>query len=105
RRGADRSRSWRPGSSPTRSARSIPSSGSPRGRTSAARSWSATRPRRRRTELLERMEPFLYGGHMIRKVAYHQTTWGDLPHKFEAGTSPVAEAIGLGAAVDYLTEV
>jgi cysteine desulfurase/selenocysteine lyase len=58
-----------------------------------------------RTELLDAMEPFLYGGHMIRKVAYHQTTWGDLPHKFEAGTSPIAEAVGLGAAVDYLNEV
>jgi cysteine desulfurase/selenocysteine lyase len=42
---------------------------------------------------------------MIRKVAYHQTTWGDLPHKFEAGTSPVAEAIGLGAAIDYLSAI
>jgi cysteine desulfurase/selenocysteine lyase len=58
-----------------------------------------------RAELLEGMEPFLYGGHMIRKVAYHETTWGDLPHKFEAGTSPIAEAVGLGAAIDYLTEI
>jgi cysteine desulfurase / selenocysteine lyase len=55
-----------------------------------------------KSELLDSMEPFLYGGHMIRKVAYHQTTWGDLPHKFEAGTSPIAEAVGLGAAIDYL---
>jgi cysteine desulfurase/selenocysteine lyase len=49
------------------------------------------------------MDPFLTGGHMIRSVAFEETTWGDLPHKFEAGTSPIAEAVGLGAAVDYLT--
>jgi cysteine desulfurase/selenocysteine lyase len=58
-----------------------------------------------RSELLEQMDPFLYGGHMIRKVAFHETTWGDLPHKFEAGTSPIAEAVGLGAAIDYLDGV
>jgi cysteine desulfurase / selenocysteine lyase len=58
-----------------------------------------------RADLLERMEPFLLGGHMIRKVQADETTWGDLPHKFEAGTSPMAEAVGLGAAVDYLTGV
>jgi cysteine desulfurase/selenocysteine lyase len=58
-----------------------------------------------RAELLERMEPFLYGGHMIRKVSYEETTWGDLPGKFEAGTSPIAEAVGLGAAIDYLTAI
>jgi cysteine desulfurase / selenocysteine lyase len=58
-----------------------------------------------RADLLERMEPFLLGGHMIRKVQADKTTWGDLPHKFEAGTSPMAEAVGLGAAVDYLTGV
>jgi cysteine desulfurase / selenocysteine lyase len=58
-----------------------------------------------RAELLERMEPFLYGGHMIRKVTYEETTWGDLPGKFEAGTSPIAEAVGLGAAIDYLTAI
>src|SRR5947208_747407 len=55
-----------------------------------------------RAELLEAMEPFNLGGHMIRKVQFEETTWGDLPHKFEAGTSPIAEAVGLGAAVDYL---
>ena len=55
-----------------------------------------------RSELLLAMEPFLMGGHMIRKVTEEQTTWADLPAKFEAGTSPVAEAVGLGAAVDYL---
>jgi cysteine desulfurase/selenocysteine lyase len=55
-----------------------------------------------RRELLEEMEPFNLGGHMIRKVQFEETTWGDLPHKFEAGTSPIAEAVGFGAAVDYL---
>jgi cysteine desulfurase/selenocysteine lyase len=58
-----------------------------------------------RRELLEAMEPFNLGGHMIRKVQFEETTWGDLPHKFEAGTSPIAEAVGFGAAVDYLTNV
>jgi cysteine desulfurase/selenocysteine lyase len=58
-----------------------------------------------RRELLEEMEPFNLGGHMIRKVQFEETTWGDLPHKFEAGTSPIAEAVGFGAAVDYLTTV
>jgi cysteine desulfurase/selenocysteine lyase len=58
-----------------------------------------------RRELLEEMEPFNLGGHMIRKVQFEETTWGDLPHKFEAGTSPITEAVGFGAAVDYLTSV
>jgi len=58
-----------------------------------------------RRELLEAMEPFNLGGHMIRKVEFEETTWGDLPHKFEAGTSPIAEAVGFGAAIDYLTEI
>jgi cysteine desulfurase/selenocysteine lyase len=55
-----------------------------------------------RSELLNAMEPFLMGGHMIRKVTAEETTWAELPAKFEAGTSPVAEAVGLGAAIDYL---
>ncbi len=55
-----------------------------------------------RLELLEAMEPFNLGGHMIRRVRFEETTWGDVPHKFEAGTSPIAEAVGLGAAIDYL---
>jgi cysteine desulfurase/selenocysteine lyase len=55
-----------------------------------------------RAELLEAMEPFLLGGHMIRQVRFEKTTWGELPHKFEAGTAPAAEAVGLGAAIDYL---
>jgi len=58
-----------------------------------------------RSELLLSMEPFLMGGHMIRKVTAEETTWADLPAKFEAGTAPVAEAVGLGAAVDYLEAV
>jgi cysteine desulfurase/selenocysteine lyase len=58
-----------------------------------------------RAELLEGMEPFLMGGHMIRQVRFDRTTWGELPHKFEAGTSPAAEAVGLGAAIDYLEAV
>ena len=58
-----------------------------------------------RAELLERMEPFMTGGHMIRSVGAEQTTWGELPHKFEAGTSPMAEAVGFGAAIDYLSEL
>jgi cysteine desulfurase/selenocysteine lyase len=58
-----------------------------------------------RRELLERMAPFELGGHMIRQVTLERTTWNELPHKFEAGTSPIAEAVGLGAAVDYLSEV
>jgi cysteine desulfurase/selenocysteine lyase len=58
-----------------------------------------------RGELLQEMEPFLLGGHMIRKVGYEATSWGDLPAKFEAGTSPMAEAVGLGAAIDYLEEI
>jgi cysteine desulfurase/selenocysteine lyase len=58
-----------------------------------------------RRELLESMEPFNLGGHMIRKVQFEETTWGDLPHKFEAGTSPIAEAVGFGAAIDYLNGI
>jgi cysteine desulfurase/selenocysteine lyase len=58
-----------------------------------------------RRELMERMSPFELGGHMIRKVTVEETTWNELPHKFEAGTAPIAEAVGLGAAIDYVTEV
>jgi len=58
-----------------------------------------------RRELLEEMEPFNLGGHMISKVRFEETTWGELPHKFEAGTSPIAEAVGLGAAIEYLNAV
>ena len=58
-----------------------------------------------RRELLEEMSPFELGGEMIRKVTIEKTTWNELPHKFEAGTPPIAQAVGLGAAIDYLTEV
>jgi cysteine desulfurase / selenocysteine lyase len=55
-----------------------------------------------RRELLEEMPPFIGGGHMIRTVAANESTWTDLPWKFEAGTSQIAEAIGLGVAVDWI---
>jgi cysteine desulfurase / selenocysteine lyase len=58
-----------------------------------------------RGALLQAMEPFLTGGHMISSVRLDRTTWGELPHKFEAGTAPMAEAVGLGAAIDYLNAV
>ena len=58
-----------------------------------------------RAELLEKMAPFNLGGHMIRSVRLEKTTWGDLPYKFEAGTMPIAEAVGFGAAMDYVGEV
>jgi cysteine desulfurase/selenocysteine lyase len=58
-----------------------------------------------RLELLEAMEPFNLGGHMIRAVRAEETTWGEVPAKFEAGTQPIAEAVGFGAAVDYVTGV
>ncbi|MEU1388875.1 MULTISPECIES: cysteine desulfurase [unclassified Nonomuraea] len=58
-----------------------------------------------RTELLEAMPPFLGGGEMIEAVWMDRSTYAPIPHKFEAGTPPIVEAIGLGAAVDYLTAV
>jgi cysteine desulfurase / selenocysteine lyase len=58
-----------------------------------------------RAELLQAMPPFLMGGHMIREVTFERTSWGELPAKFEAGTSPIAEAYGLGVAVDYLQSI
>ncbi|MFQ5427289.1 MAG: aminotransferase class V-fold PLP-dependent enzyme, partial [Gaiellales bacterium] len=56
-------------------------------------------------ELLERMSPFNLGGEMIRRVTLEHTTWNELPHKFEAGTPPIAQAVGLAAAVDYLERI
>jgi cysteine desulfurase / selenocysteine lyase len=53
-------------------------------------------------ELLEELPPFLGGGDMISYVGYERSTWNELPWKFEAGTSPIAEGVGLGAAIDYL---
>ena len=55
--------------------------------------------------LLEQMEPFLCGGDMIREVTLEGATWNDLPWKFEAGTPPIAQGIGLAAAVAYLQSV
>jgi cysteine desulfurase/selenocysteine lyase len=55
-----------------------------------------------RAEVLERMPPFLSGGDMILTVEPQRSTWNELPWKFEAGTSMIAQAIGLGAAIDYL---
>ncbi len=55
--------------------------------------------------LLEEMPPFLAGGEMIREVTMEGATWNDVPYKFEAGTPAVVEAVGLGAAVDYLREL
>ncbi|PSB20072.1 SufS family cysteine desulfurase [Phormidesmis priestleyi ULC007] len=56
-------------------------------------------------DLLRSMPPFLGGGEMIADVFLDHATYADLPHKFEAGTPAIAEAIGLGAAVDYLTNI
>ncbi len=58
-----------------------------------------------RTALLEQMPPFLTGGDMIAMVTLAESTWNELPFKFEAGTPPIAEAVALGAAVDYLAGV
>jgi cysteine desulfurase/selenocysteine lyase len=58
-----------------------------------------------RRALLEAMPPFLTGGDMIRRVAYTETSFNEIPWKFEAGTSNIADAIALGAAVDYLRDV
>jgi cysteine desulfurase/selenocysteine lyase len=55
--------------------------------------------------LLERMQPFKGGGDMILSVTFEKTTYNTIPHKFEAGTPPIAGAIGLGAAVDYLSAI
>ena len=56
-------------------------------------------------ELLQGMEPFLYGGEMIKEVTFEQTKFNDLPWKFEAGTMNIAQGIGLGAAIDYLNKI
>jgi cysteine desulfurase / selenocysteine lyase len=58
-----------------------------------------------RRELLDEMPPFLGGGEMIETVRMQRSTFAPPPHKFEAGTMPIAEAAGLGAAIDYLTGV
>ena len=58
-----------------------------------------------RKELLEDLDPVYGGGDMIEEVFYDTATWAPIPHKFEAGTPPYVEAIGLGAAVDYLSNL
>jgi cysteine desulfurase/selenocysteine lyase len=58
-----------------------------------------------RADLLAAMPPFLTGGHMIASVSREETRWAQSPAKFEAGTSNIAEAIGLGAAVDFLQAI
>jgi cysteine desulfurase/selenocysteine lyase len=58
-----------------------------------------------RRELLDEMPPFLGGGHMIASVSVEEIRWGELPAKFEAGTSSIAEAIGLGVAVDFVSGI
>jgi len=52
--------------------------------------------------LLEQLDPYQYGGGMIKEVALEKSSWADLPEKFEAGTPPIAEAVGLAAAINYL---
>jgi cysteine desulfurase/selenocysteine lyase len=58
-----------------------------------------------RTEALEETEPFEGGGEMISNVTLHDATWADIPHRFEAGTPPIIEAVGLHAAIDYLDSI
>jgi cysteine desulfurase/selenocysteine lyase len=58
-----------------------------------------------RQELLQAMSPYELGGDMIRSVSIEETTWNELPYKFEAGTPPFAQAVGLGAAIDYLEAI
>jgi len=58
-----------------------------------------------RKSILETMSPFHGGGDMIREVHKYETTWNDLPYKFEAGTPNIADVVGFGAAIDYLTKI
>jgi cysteine desulfurase/selenocysteine lyase len=58
-----------------------------------------------RRELLAEMDPFLCGGHMIERVTFEGSTWNSAPAKFEAGTPPIAQAVALGTALDYLSEL
>jgi cysteine desulfurase/selenocysteine lyase len=58
-----------------------------------------------REAVLDAMPPFLGGGDMIRTVSVEKSTWNDLPYKFEAGTPNIADAIGLGAAIEYVTAI
>ena len=58
-----------------------------------------------RKSVLETMNPFHGGGDMIREVHKYETTWNDLPYKFEAGTPNIADVVGFGSAIDYLTKI
>lgn len=58
-----------------------------------------------KAQLLNELEPVNFGGEMIREVSYESATWADAPQKFEPGTPPIAEAIGLAAAVKFITEI
>jgi cysteine desulfurase / selenocysteine lyase len=58
-----------------------------------------------RLGLLQEMEPFNLGGHMISRVRVDDTSWGEVPAKFEAGTQPLAESVGFAAAIDYISEI
>ena len=58
-----------------------------------------------RAELLEAMQPFNLGGEMIRSVGLERTTFNEIPYKFEAGTPAIAEAVGFGAAIEYISEI
>jgi len=58
-----------------------------------------------RKSILETMNPFHGGGDMIREVHKYETTWNDLPYKFEAGTPNIADVVGFGAAIDYLSNI
>jgi cysteine desulfurase/selenocysteine lyase len=58
-----------------------------------------------KVDLLEKMPPFQGGGDMISKVTFEETTYNELPHKFEAGTPDIAGAIGLGAAIEYVSKI
>ncbi len=58
-----------------------------------------------KTDILNAMPPFLFGGDMISQVGLQSSKWNDLPHKFEAGTPNIAQVIGLGAAIDYINEL
>ena len=58
-----------------------------------------------REEILDAMPPYMGGGEMIASVTFEETNWAPLPHKFEAGTPAIAQAIGLGAAIDYVSGI
>ena len=58
-----------------------------------------------KTELLENMDPFLYGGQMINHVELYGSTWNSIPAKFEAGTPNIAQVLGLGSAINYLSSI